>query len=154
MHSQDRDRSPQSVQEAVCRARELHGAPDGGLLFGDDVDEGVAGLASDAVPPEKILVHLEVLARLAAARREGPLGTTAIRWLETQNVVASGESESTRSSSREMARRTWHDGRQRRAFVLHTKPSDGTRPDRCVRIYFDWDAERNVIVIGWVGRHP
>ena len=154
MHSQDRDRSPQTVQKAVQRARERHGAPNGALLFGDDVDKGVAGLASDAGPPEKILEHLEVLARLAAARRVGPLGTTPIKWLEAYNVVASPESESTLTSSRAMARRTWHDGRRRRAFVLHTKPSDHTGPDRCVRIYFDWDAERNVIVIGWVGRHP
>ena len=77
-----------------------------------------------------------------------------IKWLEAHNISASGESESTRTNGRELQRRAWHDGQRRRVFLQHTKPSDGARPDRCVRIYFDWDPERSVVVIGWVGRHP
>ncbi len=154
MYRQQQNHSPQTVNEAVSRARRLHEAPKGALIFGDNVEEGVASLASDAGPPAKIFEHLEVLAGLAATRRAGSLGTTMVKWLELRNVVTSGESESTRTSGREMQRRSWQDGRERRPFLLHTKPSDGTQPDRCVRIYFRWDPDRRVVVIGWIGRHP
>ena len=30
----------------------------------------------------------------------------------------------------------------------------GTHPDRCVRIYFDYDESTQRCVVGWVGRHP
>lgn len=140
--------SPQTVNEAVSRARRLHEAPKGALIFGDDVEEGVAGLASDAGPPAKIFEHLEALACLAAKRRAGPLGMTMVKWLERFNVAASGESESIRTNGREMDRRSWRVDGERRPFFLHTKP------DRCVRIYFCWDPDRSVVVIGWIGRHP
>jgi hypothetical protein len=39
-------------------------------------------------------------------------------------------------------------------LVNPLKPSDGTAPDKCVRIYFDWDEGRSKFVIGWIGRHP
>ncbi len=154
MNSSDTHRSPQSISEAVERARAKYAQPDAPLVFGDDVDAGVAELAPDACPPEKILEHLNALAALALALRRGSLGMTQTMWLEAHGVVASRESESVRTSAKAMQRRTWHDGLERRTFELHTKPSRATHPDRCVRIYFDWDAGRGVVAIGWIGRHP
>jgi hypothetical protein len=69
-------------------------------------------------------------------------------------VNASGESETVKNSASERRKRTWHDGTAAREFDLHLKPTDATHPDRCVRIYFDYDEERELGVIGWVGRHP
>ena len=73
-------------------------------------------------------------------------------WFRQRNVSASDEGENL--SAREMAARTWHDGVKRRLFVWHLKPAEAVAPDRCVRIYFEWDDEREVVVVGWVGRHP
>lgn len=53
------------------------------------------------------------------------------------------------------AARPWDDGNgQRKVFDWHLKPSDATAPDRCVRIYFEYDENRRKTVVGWVGRHP
>ncbi|PRQ03665.1 hypothetical protein ENSA5_13580 [Enhygromyxa salina] len=154
MDTEDQDRSPSTVKQVVDRARRLHAKPEGLLVFGDDVDAGVEGLAADAGPPKKILEHLNVLAELAQALRQGPLGTTRVQWLKNRNVNASDESESTSTSASEMRQRVWHDGQYRRKFTLHTKPNDGTRTSWCVRIYFDWDPDKEVIIVAWIGRHP
>ncbi len=54
-----------------------------------------------------------------------------------------------------MKARTWDDGAgARREFELHLKPAEGTSPDRCVRIYFDYDETAQRAVVGWIGRHP
>jgi len=37
---------------------------------------------------------------------------------------------------------------------MHLKPNDALSPDRCVRIYFDWDDATRQVIVGWVGRHP
>jgi hypothetical protein len=47
----------------------------------------------------------------------------------------------------------WSDGQGKREFRLHLKPTDGTSPDRCVRFYFEFDEERQITIVGWVGRH-
>jgi len=145
---------PKTPRDALARARELHGGPRGPLVFGADVEVGIADLAADAGPPDKILDHLGHLAELAQARREGPLGRTMVMWLRAHNVDVSSESASTRSCASAQQRRCWHDGHRVHEFSFHTKPNNNTRPDRLVRIYFDWDSEREVIVIGWIGRHP
>jgi hypothetical protein len=147
----DADVSPSTVAEAVERARRLFA---GALAFGDDVDSGIAELAAHAGPPEKVLAYLEVLAELARVRRAGPLGRGMVQWLAAQNVEASTESETVTRNRTQMERRTWSDGRGRRAFELHLKPNDSTHPDQCVRIYFDWDEASQQVVVGWVGRHP
>ena len=142
---------PDCVQDAVTQARRNYAQQ---LTFGDDVERGIFTLAPNAGPPEKILDYLRILASLVDVRREGPLGDTMIQWLKRKGVTASSESETIQNNRDEMQRRTWHDGRDQRAFVTHLKPAEATPPDRCVRIYFDWDDASAKAVIGWVGRHP
>ena len=126
----------------------------GVLTFGSDVDTGVKGLAPDAGPPEKIYIYLQTLAETVHLRRGSGLGLGLIPWLQNKGVSVSGESETVKGSTAENRKRTWNDGAGSRLFDLHLKPSDGTSPDRCVRIYFDYDDTRRVVVVGWVGRHP
>lgn len=130
---------PTTVAEAVMRARD-EGVD--ALVFGPAVDEGVKGLAPDAGPPEKVLLYLSRLAELSRIRAAGPMGTSMLEWLKQRNVSASLEGEGTE--------RCWGG----RAYEWHLKPADAVSPDRCVRIYFDWDEPSKRIVIGWVGRHP
>jgi hypothetical protein len=139
-----------SVEEAVQRAQE---AFSGELVFGDDVAESVLSLAADAGPPDKILTHLSHLAEMTRKRRDGGLGKDVILWLRERGVNCSSESQTTLNSTAEMGRRTWSDGRSQRKFEKHLKPSDGTSPDRCVRIYFDYDDVTKMTVVGYVGRH-
>ena len=119
------------------------------------MNEGLRTVAPDAGPPDKVLRYLSALSDLTEARRKGALGTTAIKWLESRGVMATGESETIRNSPREQQARTWEDGSgAKRAFDLHLKPSEATAQDRCVRVYFDYDEQRRKTIIGWVGKHP
>jgi hypothetical protein len=146
------DTPPATVEEAVLTAIERF---ESNLVFGSNVNDGLNSLAADAGPPDKILSYLEILSELTEARRKGSLGTMPIMWLEERGVSASGESETVRRSTTEMQNRTWDDGSgQRKTFEMHLKPNEGTSPDRCVRIYFDYDEQRGKTVVGWVGRHP
>ena len=141
----------ETVEDAVLQAMERFN----GLVFGRDVDGGVAGLAPDAGPPMKILRYLERLNEMTAELETGTLGTTQHQWLRDRGVDVSGESRTDRNSPAHAAKRTWDDGSgMRRAFEGHLKPSDSTSPDRCVRIYFDYDAPIKKTIVGWVGRHP
>ncbi|MBR8211168.1 hypothetical protein KDW61_21125 [Burkholderia cenocepacia] len=142
---------PATVEDAVQQARERCGEL---LVFGDDVGEGINTLAPDAGPPEKILQYLEALADMAKALRSGALGTTAIQWLKDRGINCSGESETVKNNKAAMKLRNWHDGEGHRQFESHMKPSDGTSPDRCARIYFDAEADAGKVVVGWIGRHP
>lgn len=142
---------PETVAEAVERARKTLA---GELIFGADVGEGVESLATDAGPPAKVLGFLSGLSEMVLERRRGPLGKNVTVWLSERGFTSSGESTTTRNNDAEMGKRTWHDGNEKRPFFLHMKPSDGTSPDRCVRIYFDWNEEAQKVMVGWVGRHP
>lgn len=142
---------PTTVEGAVARAaREAAGV----VLFGDDVKKGVSELFPQAGPPEKVLQYLRALTRMAAERRTGPLGTSMAAWFRRENINASQESETTVNSAAAKLRRTFHDGRGTRFFEWHLKPNDATSPDKCVRIYFDWNEETHEVIVGWVGRHP
>lgn len=145
--------SPTTVRSAVERAREEFGDA---LTFGDDVAIGIETLEPTAGPPRKILDGLERLHDLASElrRRSGHLGVSILEWLRCNGFDASGESAGTRNNRKEMLKRTWHDGHTRRPFELHLKPTNGTHPGRCARIYFAWDRVREKIIIGWVGQHP
>lgn len=145
------EKPPETVIEAVELAKERY---EGDLSFGPDVDDGVLGLADSAGPPDKIFEWLGILAEVAREKRANRLGKGIVQWLEERGVRASPESETTRNSRDEQRRRTWSDGTGMRVFDLHIKPKEGTSPDRCPRIYFDWDESRQLFVIGWVGRHP
>lgn len=142
---------PTTVLEAIQQAQDKHA---GTLVFGDDVLIGVDGLSRDAGPPEKVAQYLSVLAEMGTARRVGSLGKSAIIWLRDRGVSASAESDAVKNSSSEMAKRTWRDGAGRRAFDFHLKPNEAVAPDRCVRIYFDYDEELGKVIVGWIGRHP
>lgn len=142
---------PATVEDAVLTAMDRYDT----LVFGRDVNEGIATLTPEAGPPDKILTYLRALAEMAQARRKGPLGTSPVKWLTDQGVSASGETEQVRTSPDKMRARTWDDGLgRRRQFELHLKPAEGTSPDRCVRIYFDYDEESGRALVAWVGRHP
>lgn len=143
---------PSTVNDAVDRARQQHAQH---LVFGDDVDRGVRNLNQDAGPPYKILQNLDVLSEMTRKRLQGNLGTQPVSWLKEQGFPASGESETVRNSRSAMKARTWNDGRGgTRQFTLHLKPVEATSPDRCVRIYFDFDEEQKKTIVGWIGRHP
>jgi len=143
---------PSTVEDAVLLAMdELKDD----LVFGRAVTDGIGTLAQDAGPPEKILTYLRILRDFTRTRKQGALGTTAIKWLQDHGAVASAESNTVRKSPREQQARTWDYGNgEQRVFDIHLKPSDATSPDRCVRIYFDYDDARRKTVVGWVGRHP
>jgi hypothetical protein len=147
----DEDVPPSTVAEAVAKATSRYQRL---LVFGNDIPDGVESLADNAGPPDKILAYLAVLADLAQALQKGSLGATIVQWLKDRGVHVSGESETIQNSKAEMKQRTWHDGRRRREFDLHMKPTDATSPDRCVRIYFDWDSDQKRVVVGWLGRKP
>jgi hypothetical protein len=144
----DTETPPSSVEDAVLIAMEELG---GDLVFGTAVNHGIDTLARDAGPPEKILRYLRILAECTRVRRENALGMTVIKWLQQQGVTASAESETVRKAGG----RTWDNehGKPMR-FDLHLKPSDATSPDRCVRIYFEYEGSRQKTVVGWIGRHP
>lgn len=142
---------PATVREAVAIAQARHRDT---LLFGSDVARGIDTLAADAGPPEKILGYFDQLAEMVKARNEGKLGNAPIKWLQKRGINCSGESETVRNSAEERRRRMWDDGVGPRQFDLHLKPADAVHPDRCVRIYFDYDDSRQLGAVGWVGRHP
>ena len=141
----------ETVEDAVLQAMETLG----NLAFGRDVDDGIEGLAPDAGPPMKIFRYLESLSGMTTELHAGSLGTTQHQWLRDRGVDVSGESRTDRNSPTHIAKRTWDDGSgTRRVFESHLKPSDSTSPDRCVRIYFDYDEPTQKTIVGWVGRHP
>lgn len=148
----DVETPPSTVEEAVLIAMDQF---DSTLIFGASVNEGIRTVAPDAGPPDKVLSYLKALSSLTEARRKGPLGTTAIKWLGSRGVIASGESETVLNSTKEQQARIWEDGAgTKRPFNTHLKPSEATSPDRCVRVYFDYDENRRKTIIGWVGKHP
>lgn len=144
---------PETVEEAVAIARSRFQDT---LAFGLDVNRGVQTLTADAGPPVKILKYLEALDAVTRKRRTGSLGKDLLRWLEQEmGVKCSAESASVTQSPTERQMRTWAtDTGNKMFFEKHMKPKDGTSPDQCARIYFEYDDERNVMVVGWVGRHP
>jgi hypothetical protein len=140
-----------TVGDAVDRARDAFPQD---LVFGVDVERGVAGVASDAGPPEKIFEHLKTLAEMARIRRKGPLGRNMLEWLYANGIAASNESSMVETNRAERQNRTWNDGQGARFFTSHLKPNEKTGPDRCVRIYFEYEESQGKVIVGWVGRHP
>jgi hypothetical protein len=143
---------PRTVADAVTRARATLSDD---LAWGDEVDHFTSTLAPNAGPPAKVLDHLEKLATLAQALRAGDsaLGTDTCSWLAVQNVNASSENATSMQQSAFANDRTWSVVGSKRTFRLHTKPNEATRPDKCVRIYYEWDSELARVVVGYVGPH-
>jgi hypothetical protein len=142
--------STTTVEEAVTVARSRFPSD---LVFGADVPAAISTLSADAGPPDKIYQYLKTLAEMTRARRAGSLGMDMLLWLKNEGLKVSGESETVLNNPAEVRKRVWDDGNGRRSFEKHLKPSDGTSPDRCVRVYFDYDEERAKTVVGYVGRH-
>ena len=125
------------------------------LTFGADIERGVSGLAPQARPPSKILRYLQGLETMTQKLNEGTLGMQIRHWLTEQRISVSGESETTGGSAVQMSKRTWDDGcGNKRIFHYHLKPNEGTSPDRCVRIYFEYEKASQKTIVGWIGRHP
>ncbi|MDO8680929.1 MAG: hypothetical protein Q7R30_20610 [Acidobacteriota bacterium] len=145
------DQPPATIMQAVQQAKlELIGK----VVFGRDVERGLNGLKSDAGPPQKVLEYLRALGYMVEERRKGSLSNSIVAWLVDMGVTSSGESETDRKNTATMKRRQWHDGTKVRQFEFHLKPNDNLSPDRCVRIYFDWDDATRQVVVGWIDRHP
>jgi hypothetical protein len=142
---------PATLSEAVARAHREHSDT---LLLGPEVESSIQNVASDAGPPDKVWQYLCSLAEYSRARHAGPVGTSTLEWFKQRNIAASTESQTIMNSSVERARRTWSDGNEKRFFHWHLKPAEAVHPDRCVRIYFEWDESRNIIVVPYIGRHP
>lgn len=138
---------PQTVEEAVETAKELYGKY---LVFGEDIERGISSLDRNAGPPDKILSHLKKLAILADKKT----ATSDTHWLNSNGVPVSSESETTANNRNRRSKRTFHDGKSKVIFENHTKPSEGTSPGRCARIYYKWRSDIKKFAIGWIGRHP
>ena len=141
---------PTTVMEAVNLARTTYNR----LVFGRDVNEGVKALNATAGPPEKVLRYLQVLDKIATDLATGALsgGEQYQQKFRDHGVHMSGEGGLSRAQKQ---MRTWDDGSgERKLFISHLKVNEKTSPDRCVRIYFEWDNKVQKFKVGWVGRHP
>jgi hypothetical protein len=90
-------------------------------------------------------------------RLSGAPTTTEVEFSGGRHLrqIASGESETVLNSPAEQKARTWDDGAgAKRGFNFHLKPSEATSPDRCVRVYFEYDEKRSKTIVGWIGKHP
>lgn len=143
---------PETVAEAVEAARKRFSTE---LIFGNDVAEGVLSLAADAGPPDKILDYLEILGEMTKTMNGPGLGKSIWLWLQEWGVYGSDEDPAVRNQRAHRDRRSWDNGQgESTYFDKHLKPTDGTSPDRCVRIYFEYNKTLMKTVVGWVGRHP
>lgn len=141
---------PQSVVEAVLRAREELA---GRVEIAHETDSDVARLNSEAGPPEKILRYLRTLGDLSNRLAQGPLGLSIPKWLEEQGVVCSGDSETAKNSAGGRKFRTRPVNGRDVTCDFHAKPTDGTSPDRCARIYFGTSPSAPHVLVGYIGRH-
>ena len=115
------------------------------LAFGKDVARGVRGVAHNAGPPKKIVHHLAGLAAYCDLTvGQGSDALPLNNWLNEQNIDASPLVAG-------MPRPVYHDPihDRRVEFEMHTKPNSHTSPDRCVRIYYRYDPDRNMVAVGW-----
>jgi len=141
---------PQSVAEAVATARrELAGR----VEIAAETDADVANLNAEAGPPEKILRYLRMLGELAEQLAEGPLGQSVPIWLRKRGVECSGESETSKNSEAGKRFRTRQVNGREVDCEFHAKPSEGTSPDRCARIYFTTSSTQPHVLVGYIGRH-
>lgn len=148
--TEETEAPPSNVKEAVDRAKELFG---NNLAFADNIGDSVATLSTTAGPPGKIWDYLSALNELSIALNagNGNIGKTIPIWLRERGIECSGESETVKNSRGGV--RTFRIGGNSVPCELHLKPSDGTSPDKCVRIYFAPSQVKPHIGVGYVGRH-
>ena len=135
-----------SIFDAINYAKSISGDY---LIFPDEVDNQISSIAEAEMISEKIVHHLEGLHRLANELRksDGALGTTIVDWLNTKGYNCSGESK----TKRNFGLYTFKSGGKTMEFEKHLKVTDGTSPDRCVRIYFEPTSDNHAINIGMIG---
>lgn len=141
---------PQSVAEAVAIARRELASR---VEIAAETDQDVADLNPEAGPPEKILRYLRTLGELADQLAEGPLRQSIPVWLRKRGVECSGDSETSKNSEAGRRFRTRTINGREVDCEFHAKPSEGTSPDRCARIYFASSVTQPHILIGYIGRH-
>lgn len=139
-----------SLIEAVTQAAEDF---KDSLIFGADVWTGVAQINPVACRPDRLTQHLAGLARLRRKLRpDGGFGGGIIPLLQAEGIDCDPESNSIKKNAIANGIRNWDDGAGgTRMFLNHTRPTDATAPDRCIRIYFDWDSGKKKFIIGWIG---
>ena len=141
---------PQTVAESVARAREQFA---GRVVIASETDGDIAELSPTAGPPDKVFRHLATLADMADEMSKGPLGRSVPIWLREHNVECSVDSETTKASKEgKRFRHRTVDGESVEC-EFHSKPSDGTSPDKCVRIYFAVSPTAPHVRVGYIGRH-
>jgi hypothetical protein len=158
----------ETVEDACKEAKEQFK----NLTFGPDVDPGIATLAADAGPPDRIYFYLEVLDTIAEHRnRRQNIGSFLalapesaqkrgyLRKLGDILLIKSFGCDCGDHGASNAYITAWSDGQSVRPFRLHLRPSTvpsfpGEQKSRTVRIYFDWDDRQKKIVVGWIGKHP
>ena len=142
---------PATVADAVERAkRELEGT----LVIAPETQKDWLDLNKSAGPPEKILRYLRTLGRLSTLLADGtPLDASIPIWLRSQNVDCSVESKTEKDAKAGRAFRTRVIEGKPFECEFHAKPSDGTSPDMCARIYFAVADVAPRIRVGYIGRH-
>lgn len=124
------------------------------IFFGESISEGIKKLKPEAGPPEKIIRSVKALYELAIQIFVNNESTNPKAYLLSQNVKCSGEDEKDRNTKESQQKRSFKDINGFSIFEDHIKVSDGTSPDRCVRIYYRIDTNKKKIIIGWIGPHP
>ena len=115
------------------------------IRIGADVWAGVRSQHPYSGPPEEVFAAMGELAHWARVRRVLDVGADPIAWLGEQGLVCQADPREVRSDFCARHARTFATGK-RRAYVPHYI----ALPEG-FEIRFLWDAEEEVIVIGWVG---
>jgi len=142
---------PGTVNEAALFAARLYSQY---LHIGGDVPGGISRLDPGAGPPTKILHQLSLLHDYAELINTTSDPGDVQRWLRERGVDVSSESPADERNSYFRNARTWDDGAGNSYFSLHSRPSNHTSFNRCVRIYFKIDRKNKKALVGWIGPKP
>ena len=151
--SAELDAPPATVADAIKIAKSTLS---GSLIIASESEKEWLELNPSAGPPEKILRYLQTLARMSDILSEegASLGMSIPIWLRKQNVECSVDSKTGKEAKAEKIFRKRQIEGQIFDCEFHAKPSDGTSPDMCVRIYFCITESKPKVRVGYIGRHP
>ena len=144
------DAPPQTVIEAVAMARRELGD---NIVIAVETDDELQRLQPFAGPPDKLLRYLRVLRQLSDTLAMGKLGKSVPIWLRDNGVECSVDSETAKTNKEAQRLRARLINGEYVDCEYHAKPSDGVRPDLCVRIYFAVTTAQPFVKIGYIGRH-
>ncbi|MFY0596700.1 MAG: hypothetical protein JXQ85_09740 [Cognatishimia sp.] len=135
-----------NLKEAIEDVRKISGDH---LKFPDQLDDQLSSITEVPTLTHKIRSHLVALYDLARTLKgnKGRIGKDIVQWLEEKGCSCSGESQ-TRANA---GLHTFLIEGVSKEFDLHTKVTDGTSPDKCVRIYFKPADDYSCIEIGMIG---